>query len=285
MAAVEGIEVPRTMPRGVESSQGASTPLWLYDVATPAASLPVWIGRIRQALEQHRFTLYAQPIVDLRTGRVVHHEVLIRMISPAGHVIAPQYFLPVAEEFGLITDIDRWVIDQTARWAARGHRLEFNLSARSLADGDLLGFVQRTFEHHGAALGSVVCEITETAFLGDMAMAEAFVSGLRALGGRIALDDFGSGYGSFAFLKRLPLSYLKIDQEFVCDLTTEASSRHVVTAVVELAQGFSLQTIAEGAEDQVTLNLLTELGVDQAQGYVIARPAPIVDVLGPSTFS
>jgi EAL domain-containing protein (putative c-di-GMP-specific phosphodiesterase class I) len=275
----EGVEGSDAPDRAANALGGPRAGLWLDDAPEPKGSLSVWIGRIRDALEQDRFTLYAQPIIDLRTQAVVQHEVLIRMISPAGHVIAPGYFLPAAEEFGLITDIDRWVIGQTAQWAARGHHLEFNLSARSLADGDLLGFIKRTFARHGASLSSVVCEITETAFLGDLAIAECFVRGLQAVGCPIALDDFGSGYGGFAYLKRLALSYLKIDQEFVLDLTREASSRHVVSAVVELSRAFGLRTIAEGVEDQATLTLLTELGVDQAQGYAIARPAPIAEVL------
>ena len=120
----------------------------------------------------------------------------------------------------------------------------------------------------------IVCEITETALLRDTAAAEAFVQGLNEIGCKVALDDFGAGYGGFAYLKRLPVSYLKIDREFVRDLPQEASSRHVVSAVVSLAKAFSLTTVAEAAEDEATLELLRELGVDCVQGYVIARPGP-----------
>jgi EAL domain-containing protein (putative c-di-GMP-specific phosphodiesterase class I) len=157
--------------------------------------------------------------------------------------------------------------------------VEFNLSAKSVVDPNMLTVVRNAFEVHGASPESVVCEITETALLRDTAAAEAFVQGLIEVGCKVALDDFGSGYGGFAYLKRLPVSYLKIDREFVRDLAQETSSRHVVSAVVNLAKAFSMQTVGEGAEDDATVELLTQLGVDRAQGYVIARPGPVAEVL------
>ncbi len=242
-----------------------------------------WVGRIRDALDQDRFVLYAQPIVDLNTNSVVQHELLIRMLSPDDEIVLPDRFLPTAEEFGLITEIDRWVVNETARLAARGFPVEFNLSAKSVVDPNMLTIVRNAFETHGAPPGSVVCEITETALLRDTAAAEAFVQGLNDLGCKVALDDFGSGYGGFAYLKRLPVSYIKIDREFIRDLSQEASSRHVVSAVVNLAKAFSMQTVGEGAEDAATLEILKELGVDLVQGYVIARPAPVAEVLTSAT--
>jgi len=239
-----------------------------------------WVGRIRDALDQGRFVLYAQPIVDLATDTVVQHELLIRMVSPAGEIVLPDRFLPTAEEYGLISEIDRWVVDQTARLAAEGHRVEFNLSAKSVVSQNMVAVVRNTLERHGADPGLVVCKITETALMRDTVAAEAFVQGLNSIGCQVALDDFGAGYGGFAYLKHLPVSYLKIDQEFVRDLPQEASSRHVVSAVVSLAKAFSLITVAEAAEDTETLELLRQLGVDRVQGYVIARPAPVNEVLG-----
>jgi PAS domain S-box-containing protein len=238
-----------------------------------------WVGRIRDALDQGRFVLYAQPIVDLKTKAVVQHELLIRMVSPTGEIVLPDRFLPTAEEFGLISEIDRWVVNETIRLAAQGHPVEFNLSAKSVVDPNMLTIVRNAFEVHGASPESVVCEITETALLRDTAAAEAFVQGLNQIGCKVALDDFGSGYGGFAYLKRLPVSFLKIDMEFVRDLAQEASSRHVVSAVVNLAKAFSMRTVGEGAEDDTTVELLAQLGVDRAQGYVIARPGPVAEVL------
>ncbi len=242
-----------------------------------------WVGRIRDALDESRFVLYAQPIVDLETNAVVQNELLIRMVSPDGEIVLPDRFLPTAEEFGLISEIDRWVVDETARLAAEGHLVEFNISAKSVVDPGMLTIVRNAFKAHGAPPESVVCEITETALLRDTAAAEAFVQGLNELGCKVALDDFGSGYGGFAYLKRLPVSYIKIDREFIRDLSQEASSRHVVSAVVNLAKAFSMQTVGEGAEDAATLEILKELGVDLVQGYVIARPAPVAEVLTSTT--
>ena len=127
----------------------------------------------------------------------------------------------------------------------------------------MLAFLSEAFATHGARPELLVCEITETAIMRDTAAAEAFVHGLNDLGCQVALDDFGAGYGGFAYLKRLPVSYLKIDQEFVRDLAQEASSRHVVSAVVSLARAFSLLTIGEAAEDEATLEILEQLGVDR----------------------
>ena len=173
-----------------------------------------WVGRIRDALDEDRFVLYAQPIMDLKTNSVVQYELLIRMVSPDGEIVLPDRFLPTAEEFGLISEIDRWLIGETARLAAQGYFVEFNLSAKSVVDPNMLTIVRNAFETYGAPPESVVCEITETALLRDTAIAEAFVQGLNELGCKVALDDFGSGYGGFAYLKRLPVSYLKIDREF-----------------------------------------------------------------------
>jgi EAL domain-containing protein (putative c-di-GMP-specific phosphodiesterase class I) len=172
------------------------------------------------------------------------------------------------------------VVGETARLAAQGHRVEFNLSAKSVVSPNMLSVVRHALEAHGASPELIVCEITETALMRDTAAAEAFVQGLSDLGCQVALDDFGAGYGGFAYLKRLPVAYLKIDREFVCDLVQESSSRHVVSAVVSLAKAFSLTTVAEAAEDDATLELLRELGVDRVQGFVIARPGPVEEVLG-----
>jgi len=244
-----------------------------------------WVGRIRDTLGQNRFVLYAQPIVDLHTNLTVQHELLIRMVSPTGEIVLPDRFLPTAEEFGLISEIDRWVVRETARLASQGNPVEFNLSAKSVVDPNMLTVVRNAIAEYSAAPELIVCEITETALMRDTAAAEAFVQGLNDLGCKVALDDFGAGYGGFAYLKRLPVSYLKIDREFVRDLSQEAASRHVVSAVVSLARAFSLVTVAEAAEDEATLELLRQLGVDRVQGYVIARPAPVESVLKAATHS
>jgi PAS domain S-box-containing protein len=237
-----------------------------------------WVGRIQDALAQDRFVLYAQPIMDLRTQVIVQHELLIRMVMPDGEIVLPDRFLPAAEEFGLIHNIDRWVVQQSALLASAGHQVEFNLSAKSMGRSDMVATIAHALDVTGAPPDSLVCEITETALMADSAAGEIFVRSLRDLGCKVALDDFGVGYGGLAYLKRLPVSYLKIDMQFVTDLVTEPSSRHVVRAIVDLARSFGAKTVAEGAEDLETVNLLKEFEVDYVQGFIIGEPRPVDQV-------
>lgn len=239
-----------------------------------------WIPRIADALADDRMLLHAQPIIALDTGETVQHELLIRMKDADGTLVPPGLFLPVAEEHGLIRDIDRWVIRQGMRLAAKGHAIELNLSAHSLADSSLIEYVERELRASGADPARVCIELTETALLHDEEAAGGFISHLEALGCHFALDDFGTGYGGFTYLKRFPVQFLKIDVEFVRDLPRDPASQHVVRAVVDLARAFGQKTIAEGVEDEETLHLLADMGVDLAQGYHIGRPAPLGQAFG-----
>ena len=239
---------------------------------------PSWIGRIQDALAQHRFVLYAQPIMDLRTEEVVQHELLIRMQDLDGGIVLPARFLPAAEEFGLILSIDQWVVEQSALLASAGRKVKFNISAKSMGFG-MVATIADALRSTGAPPDNLVCEITETALMADSAAGEVFVNSIRDLGCKIALDDFGVGYGGLAYLKRLPVSYLKIDMQFVSDIVAMETSRHVVRAIVDLARGFGAQTVAEGAEDSDTVHVLKELGVDFVQGFFIGRPSSVDDVL------
>jgi EAL domain-containing protein (putative c-di-GMP-specific phosphodiesterase class I) len=204
---------------------------------------------------------------------------LIRMVTPTGEIVLPNLFLPAAEEYGLIHNLDRWVVRQSALLASAGHDVEFNLSAKSMARPDMVDTIACALELTGALPERLVCEITETALMADSAAAEIFVRRVRDLGCKVALDDFGVGYGGLAYLKRLPVSYLKIDMQFVTDLATEPSSRHVVRAIVDLARSFGAETVAEGAEDLETVELLEELEVDFVQGFAIGRPGPADEML------
>jgi PAS domain S-box-containing protein len=242
-----------------------------------------WVGRIREALDERRFVLYAQPIMEISSGAVTQHELLIRMVDRDGRVIEPNLFLPAAERFGLIEEIDQWVIGEAARLTAEDHAiaLQFNLSGKSIGHARLGDRIRAALREHGGDPSRLICEITETALVENAALGEAFVRELTAVGCEVALDDFGTGYGGFTYLKRLPVTYLKIDMEFVRDLIDNSASRHVVAAVVSLARGFGQKTIAEGVENERTLKMLHEMGVDYAQGYGIARPAPVEDILKP----
>jgi PAS domain S-box-containing protein len=234
-----------------------------------------WVGRIRDALDEDRMLLYSQPIMPLGPGKA-SAELLLRMVSRDGEIIPPATFLPVAERFGLIAEIDRWVIAKACKLAADGSRtIELNLSAASIGTADLLPFIERQLHLTGADPTKLVFEITETALMRDMTAGEDFARGLAELGCGIALDDFGTGFGSFTYLKRLPISYLKIDLDFVRELASNRSNLHVVRAIVSLARGFDLKTIAEGIEDQQTLDLLKAEGVDYGQGFYLGHPAPV----------
>jgi PAS domain S-box-containing protein len=234
-----------------------------------------WIGRIQDALAEDRFELFGQAIVDLGSGETVQRELLLRMREPDGEMVAPARYLPIAEQYGLIADIDSWVIGRATEIAAEMGPVQLNLSARSIGDPAIVERIEQCLEATGADPASLVFEITETALIADEAAAMAFVDRVHAIGCKLALDDFGTGYGGFTYLKHLPVDLLKIDVDFVRDLATNAASRHVVEAVVTLARAFGLQTVAEGVEDAAALQVVGELGVDFAQGYYIARPASL----------
>jgi EAL domain-containing protein (putative c-di-GMP-specific phosphodiesterase class I) len=239
-----------------------------------------WIGRIQAALAADRFVLHAQPIVDLGSGETVQRQLLLRMREPDGGLVGPNTFLAVAEQTGLIREIDRWVIRRATEIAATGHAVEINLSAHSLGDDSTLEHIENCLRDSAADPALIAFEITETEFVDDMAAARVFAVGLRKLGCRLALDDFGTGYSGFTYLKQIPVDVLKIDMEFVRDVTTNSASRHVIEAVVALARSFGVQTVAEGIEDSETFALLRDLQVDYGQGFHIARPQPFDETTG-----
>jgi PAS domain S-box-containing protein len=234
-----------------------------------------WVGKIREAIDEDRLVLYAQPIVPL-TGGDYSEELLLRMVGRNGEIIVPGAFLDVAEKYGLIGEIDQWVVKQAVRRAAEGRHVGANLSAESMLTLELVSLIEREIEQTGADPSNLVFEITETALMRDIGKGEAFARAIVNLGCSLALDDFGTGYGTLTHVKKLPIAYLKIDMEFVRDLVASAPNQHVVKAVVNLAQGFGCQTIAEGVEDSETLELLQDFGVDFAQGFHLGRPAPFL---------
>ena len=224
-----------------------------------------WLGRIRDALTEDRFELHGQPVVRLDSG-TVGEEMLIRMRLPSGELAEPDAFLPVAERFGLIVDIDRWVIAHALRLARPDWIVGINLSGRSVGDPTLPAFISSQLEASGADPRTVVFEITETALMENLDAGQVLAEWIASVGSGLALDDFGTGFGSFTYLKRLPLRFLKIDAEFVSELTTHPANRHLVKATVGLARDFGYETVAEGIEDEETLEIVKSLGVDYGQG-------------------
>lgn len=238
--------------------------------------------------------LHYQPIVALRPRRIsglrtTHYEALIRLADEAdGRLVAPALFLPAAERYGLIREIDRMVIARVARLLGEelpGHcdsRIALNLSAVSVVDPGMLAHIERQLARHDVDPARLIVEITETSAISDMRVARTFCRGLQALGGAIALDDFGSGFGSLQYLKQLPFDYLKIDGDFIRALPASREDQLLVQALVGVARGLGKQTVAECVADDCTLALLCDYGVDYAQGFGLGRPVSCVEAFAPA---
>jgi PAS domain S-box-containing protein len=233
--------------------------------------------QINAALAQDRFVLYGQPIVSLASMRVERSELLIRMRKAAGggELAAPVEFLPSAERFDLIGMVDKWVVARAVEFAAAGHRVEVNLSAKTICDEMQVGWIEGAILGSGAPAANLIFEITETAAAENLPAARTFAQRLRRLGCAFALDDFGVGHGTFTYLRHLPVDYLKIDIQFIRNLLSDEGDQQVVRAIIGVAKQFEIETIAEGVEDQATLEKLRSMRVDYAQGYHIGRPMPL----------
>ena len=242
-----------------------------------------WAHQIRRALDEDRFVLYWQPIIDLQTGLVTHREVLLRMVGDDGAIIPPGAFIDTAERFDLIQEIDRWVVLAAIRLLAQDDqwdgRIEVNLSGKSIGDPALPALIEQELLQSGVDPARLVFEITETAAIANMELARAFAERLKGVGCRFALDDFGAGFSSFYYLKHLPLDYLKIDGDFIRSLTSSDTDQLVVRSMVDIARGMGMKTIAEFVEDAETATMLRAMGVDYSQGYHHGRPLPVGDAV------
>ena len=240
-----------------------------------------WLGRIREALDSEGFVMVAQPILDLHTGAVNRYELLLRLEGADGELIPPGEFLHIAERFRLIQAIDRWVVTQAISvleaWQLAGcdNALEVNISGASMTDPAVIDFIEQRVWAADFDARLLVFEITETAAIVNMHQARTFAERLSLLGCQFALDDFGSGFGSFRYLKHFPTSCLKIDGEFIRNLTTSETDQVTVKAIVEIAAGLGKHTVAEFVEDSETMAMLEALGVDYVQGYHIGKPASL----------
>jgi EAL domain-containing protein (putative c-di-GMP-specific phosphodiesterase class I) len=243
-----------------------------------------WLARLRRALDDDLFVLHFQPIVSLSDGSVSHHEALLRLADePDGRLIAPNRFLPAAERYGLIREIDRMVLDKVTALLAgegcpRGAKIAINVSAVSVTDTAMLPYLERGLAREGIEPSRLVVEVTETAAISNMETAKAFCAGVLALGCGVALDDFGAGFGSFQYLKHLPFSYLKIDGDFIRRLPASRTDQLVVEALARLVSGMGGETIAEFVRDQPTMTMLRIFGVDYAQGFEVGHPRPTLSL-------
>jgi len=239
---------------------------------------------LRHALDRQEFTLYYQPIVDLRTGALAKVEALVRWQHPTRGLVSPGDFIPLAEETGLIRPLGRWVLGEACRqaraWQVAGTPLAIavNLTALEFQQPDLADQVAAALAAAGTEARWLRLEITESLAMRDVAATIDTLRALRALGVAIAIDDFGTGYSSLAYLKRLPVSALKVDKAFIDGLGADDEDTAIVAAIITLGQTLGLRVIAEGVETVEQATLLRALGCDQAQGYHFARPLPAAAV-------
>jgi EAL domain-containing protein (putative c-di-GMP-specific phosphodiesterase class I) len=234
-------------------------------------------NRVADALGTDRFTLFSQPILELQSGQVTRHELLLRVLDETDAPQSPIQVLDTAERLDAVFDIDLWVVERAMQLAAERTDLclQINLSGRSVGDPRLTTEVERLIQRYGVNPERLTFEITETALIGNLSEARHFADRVRDLGCELALDDFGSGYASFRYLRLFPIDLVKIDGEYVVDLVGNPQDQVLVRALVQVCQAYGIHTVAEFVQDEPTLRLLRELGVDYVQGYLIGHPEPI----------
>ncbi|MGH8607140.1 MAG: EAL domain-containing protein [Gammaproteobacteria bacterium] len=249
-----------------------------------------WVTRINHALEDNRFHLYCQPIVPLRPGEqgLLHYELLVRLEDEQGRIVLPSVFVPAAERYGLNVRLDRWVMEQTLKRLSREpehlsrlHLCGINISALTLSDEDFLAFVIQQFEDSTVPPQKFCFEITETAVISNIKNATRFIRALKERGCFFALDDFGSGSSSFAYLKRLPVDFLKIDGLFIKDIADDPVIADMVASINDIGHTMGKKTIAEFVASDAIFDKLRQMGVDYAQGSGVGPTRPLDDVIKP----
>lgn len=255
------------------------------DTAARLSETNELIGLIKNALKENRFVLFFQPVVKIGEGKITHHEALVRLQGEEGEMIPPDRFIPVAERFGLMPQIDRWVVQSSFNALHKYPELELfvNLSGVSLGDEALLEFIEDNIRRSGIDPSRIGFEITETAAVKDLVRAGRWIHRLKSAGCRFALDDFGAGFSSFSYLRTLQVDYLKIDGAFVHNVDKDPANRALVQAMNTVAHVLGKKTIAEFVENKNILKVLQEIGIDCGQGYYLGKPAPFPE--GLSTFS
>lgn len=238
-----------------------------------------WSQQIQKALKEDLFVIHYQPIVDVRSGLPTHYEVLLRMRTGQGQLVPPAAFMPAASRFGLMTDVDQWVICNAmaalAKMMKSGRELvlTLNISGNIFEDADLCGCIENNLKVHGILPESIVLEITEQVAVRNIATAADQIAEISKLGCKFAIDDFGAGYSSYTYLKSLPVDYIKIDGSFIKNLSTDLVDKTIVSSISQIAKATNKKTIAEHVTDFETFKLLYDLGVDFAQGYYIGKPS------------
>ncbi len=237
------------------------------------------VGQIKDALKDDNFILYAQPIAPLDDAGDWHAEILLRMAGPDGGVLPPGEFMPAAERYQLMTEIDAWVFRKTIERLSLDMPddlvVAINLSGQTIGSTEFLEMARQELHSSGVAPERLCLEITETAAVANMEEAHAFIAAFRELGCRFALDDFGAGMSSFGYLKQFDVDYLKIDGELVRGIVDDPVSQAMVSAINQVGHVMGLRTIAEFVEDDAMRRSLADIGVDFVQGYGIGKPEPL----------
>lgn len=242
-----------------------------------------WASRVKNAYENDHFSLVYQPIISIDKGTIEDYEVLLRMNLDDGQRILPGGFIPAAERFGLINNVDRWTVSRAMHALVKLHtennkiRFAINLSGRAFEDKELLPMIQGILDSTGLEPTSLTFEITETAAIANISAAKKFIANLKHMGCQFALDDFGTGFCSFAYLKNLPVDKLKIDGAFVQSLDTSKVDRAMVQSMNQIAHALGKQTVAEFVQNEKTLDILRDYGVDFAQGHYLGKPIETID--------
>lgn len=256
----------------------------VYDPATDSGSARnlSLLSELRHALEHGELRLYLQPKVQLATGRANAAEALVRWQHPVRGLLPPLHFIPFAEQTGFIRRITLWVLEEAARQQAAlrragVQRVSVNLSTRDLLDPELPDKLDALLVRHQAAAEGFCLEITESATMDDPVRAEATLNRLAGRGFKLSIDDFGTGYSSLAYLRRLPVSELKIDKSFVMAMEREEGDAKIVRSTIDLAHNLGLTVVAEGVENRVILEQLRQLQCDEAQGYHLSKPLPLAE--------
>jgi diguanylate cyclase (GGDEF)-like protein len=237
----------------------------------------VLMNRLREALAGDGFELHYQPLLHVRSREISHYETLLRLPTDEG-LVGPESFLPAAIRFGLMADIDRWVLKRVVRALADATptspsmKLATNLSGFAFDDEQLGQYLKGLLDEHSVSGERLVIEITEQLAVRFAANTDKQIARLRELGCELAIDDFGSGYSSFSYLKRLPVDYLKIDGAFIRNLPRDKVDQAMVRMVGEVARAAGMKTVAEYVHSEATLELLAKYGIDYAQGYFIGKP-------------
>ncbi len=242
-----------------------------------------WASRLHQAIEENRFRLFSQKILSLNGANKAStmFEILLRLVDEDGSLVLPSTFIPAAERYNLMTQIDRWVIDKTLQFLATDKKLEndvlvfINLSGTSLSHNDLTGYIQQKIDQYQVSPQQLCFEITETSAISNLSTALEFIYEMRNLGCCMALDDFGTGMSSFSYLRTLPVDFIKIDGEFVKTMAEDKMNMAIVNAINNIGHEAGLKTIGEYAETQQLIDGLKQLGVDYAQGFGIQHPQEV----------